>query len=112
MESQGGQKGGGRGGGGGGGDVDKRTIQIIEGVIRSRLQLKGEMEKFGRVETVYMGNRHDPSAEPPLVKFENAGSAEMALNAINTNQVLFDGMTVKAAFKSGGRRPMTRDIER
>merc|ERR1712072_158637 len=70
------------------------------------------MEKFGRVETVYMGNRHDPSAEPPLVRFENAASAEVALQAINSNQVFFDGLPVKAELKKGGRRPMQRDIER
>lgn len=115
MESQGGGgggKGGGGKGGGGKGGGDGRTIQIIEGAVRSRLQLKGEMEKFGRVETVYMGNRHDPSAEPPLVKFEQIASAEAALNAINTGQVFFDGMPVKAQMKEGGRRAVTRDIER
>lgn len=70
------------------------------------------MEKFGRVETVYMGNRHDPTAEPPMVRFATTASAEMALAAMTAGQVIFDGMLVKGEMKQGGRRPMQRDIER
>lgn len=84
----------------------------MEGTVRSRLQLKGEMEKFGRVETVYMGNRHDPSSEPPMVRFESTASAEIALAAINSGQVFFDGMPVRAALKQGRARAVQRDIER
>lgn len=69
------------------------------------------MEKYGRVETVYMGNRHDPSAEPPMVRFESVASAENALAALAAGQVIFDGMLVKGELKSSGRRPMVRDIE-
>lgn len=83
--------------------MESRTIQIIEGVVRSRLTLKAEMERFGRVEVCYMGNRHDPSAEPPMVRFEKAVSADLALQAINSGQVVFDGGTAKAVFKRGGR---------
>merc|ERR1719356_1407432 len=38
-----------------------RAIQILSGNVRSRLVLKKEMERFGRVEVCYMGNRNDPS---------------------------------------------------
>merc|ERR1712113_909493 len=87
-----------------GNPMESRTIQITEGVVRSRLTLKSEMERFGRVEVCYMGNRHDPLAEPPWVRFEKASSADLALQAINSDQVVFDGGTVRAEFKKG-RRP-------
>lgn len=90
-----------------------RTIQIIEGEVTSRLKLKGEMEKFGRVETVYMGNRHEVSSDPPMVRFALAAHAEMALNTINSGQVCFDGVPIRAQFKTGGGRPPPqRVIER
>merc|ERR1719162_1783088 len=115
MESRGGggrPAGGGGGVGGGSSEMENSTIQIIEGTIRSRLQLKGEMEKFGQVETVYMGNRHDPKSDPPMVRFTNPNSAKMALESINACQVIFDGMPAKAEFKTGARRATQRDIER
>lgn len=114
SDDRGGKGGGGNNDrwGGGGEPMEQRTIQITEGVVRSRLQLKSEMERFGRVETVYMGNRHDPQAEPPLVRFQTSANAASALEAINAGSVLFDGLTVKAAFKTDKRRPMQRDIER
>merc|ERR1712190_576323 len=82
----GGWGGGGGKGGGGAAATDSRAISII-GEVRSRLSLKNEMERFGRVEICYMGNRHNPSADPPWVRFEKATSAQAALTAINAGQV-------------------------
>merc|ERR1712039_512668 len=78
-------KGGGKWGGdqgAGGGSTDNRAIQIT-GEVRSRLSLKNEMERFGRVEICYMGDRHQASAAGPWVRFALASSAEAALTAIN-----------------------------
>jgi len=78
--------------------------------VRSRLALKAEMERFGRVELAYMGNRHDPGAgaDAPLVRFATSSSAQMALEAINSGQVVFEGGTVTAEFKRGGPRQPER----
>jgi len=90
--------------------LESRTIQLTGGVVRSRLALKAEMERFGRVELAYMGNRHDPGAgaDAPLVRFATSSSAQMALEAINSGQVVFEGGTVTAEFKRGGPRQPER----
>lgn len=100
------------GGGYSASSFENRTLQIIEGDVPSRLRLKAEMEKFGRVETVYMGNRHDSSSDPPMIRFALSAAAEMAMHAFNTGQVVFDGNMIKAQYKTGGRKPAPRPIER
>merc|ERR1712176_1656434 len=95
--------------------VESRTVQIIGGTVRSRLIFKREMEKFGRVEVVYMGNRHDPtSQDAPMVRFATVTSAQTALAAINAGQVFNEGGPAKAVFKQGGgtRQPEKRYDER
>merc|ERR1712086_40422 len=59
-----------------------------------------------------MGNRHDTSSDPPMVRFGLSAAAEMAMMAINAGQVVFDGNTIRAQFKTGGRKPVVRQIER
>jgi len=76
---------------------------IGEAMINSRLWLKREMERFGRIEVCHTGNRQNLAAEPPWVRFEKASSAEVALQAINSGQVLLEGVPIKAEYKRGGR---------
>eukprot|EP00931_Biecheleriopsis_adriatica_P093348 TRINITY_DN67094_c0_g1_i1.p1 TRINITY_DN67094_c0_g1~~TRINITY_DN67094_c0_g1_i1.p1 ORF type:complete len:174 (+),score=40.63 TRINITY_DN67094_c0_g1_i1:197-718(+) len=78
-------------------------IQIIEGMVSgiNRLALKGHMEQFGQVDLVHMGNRQNPEEEPPKVRFSSADSAQKALDAINSGQVVIDGMLLKARFMQG-----------
>jgi len=83
---------------------ESRTIQITEGTVGTRLWLKKEMEKFGRVEVCHTGNRQNPVAEPPWVRFEKMSSVEVALQAINSGQVFFDGLPIKAESKTNGRQ--------
>ncbi|CAK0894465.1 unnamed protein product [Prorocentrum cordatum] len=63
------------------------------------------MQQFGAVDVVFMGNRHDPTAEPPWVRFEKASSAVAACNAINAGQVMFEGQPAKAELKAGNVPP-------
>eukprot|EP00442_Polarella_glacialis_P048849 CAMPEP_0115134980 /NCGR_PEP_ID=MMETSP0227-20121206/55431_1 /TAXON_ID=89957 /ORGANISM="Polarella glacialis, Strain CCMP 1383" /LENGTH=167 /DNA_ID=CAMNT_0002541587 /DNA_START=65 /DNA_END=569 /DNA_ORIENTATION=+ len=81
-------------------------IQIIEGVVAgiNRLALKGNMEQFGQVDLVHMGNRQNPEEEPPKVRFNTVESAQRALEAINSGQVCIDGMIMKARFMEGKGR--------
>lgn len=100
---------------------ESRTIQITGGVVGTRLWLKQEMSRFGRVEVCHTGNRQNPEAEPPWVRFEKMSSVETALNAIAAGQVLFDGMPIKAELKASRshapprptreRSPKRRDLE-
>lgn len=70
--------------------------------------LKNEMERFGRVDIVFMGNRQQNEA--PMVRFATSVSAETALQAINTGQVTFDGVTAKAEYKKGSHDPLQRPV--
>mmetsp|Transcript_48841 Transcript_48841/g.87965 ORF Transcript_48841/g.87965 Transcript_48841/m.87965 type:complete len:155 (+) Transcript_48841:139-603(+) len=81
-------------------------IQIIEGMVSgiNRLALKGHMEQFGQVDLVHMGNRQNPEEEPPKVRFNTPESAQKALEAINSGQVVIDGMLLKAQFMQGKGR--------
>merc|ERR1711924_179960 len=81
--------------------MESRTIQITGGVVATRLWLKKEMERFGRVEVCHTGNRMNPVAEPPWVRFATLTQAESALEAINSGQVLIDGCVIQAQFKTG-----------
>lgn len=83
---------------------DSRTIQITGAIVGSRLWLKKEMDRFGRVEVCHTGNRQNPEAEPPWVRFEKITSAQLAVEAINSGQVLLDGAMLKANFKREGGR--------
>jgi len=104
------------------GGYESRTIQITGGVVGTRLWLKQEMSRFGRVEVCHTGNRQNPEAEPPWVRFEKMSSVEIALQAINAGQVLYDGNPIKAELKSTRagpprerqareRSPRRRDLE-
>lgn len=107
---------------------ESRTINITGGAVGTRLWLKMEMEKFGRVEVCHTGNRNNPVAEPPWVRFEKMSSVETALTAIAAGAVLLDGVPIKAEVKQSGRpaaakmafadksgareeRPARRDLE-
>lgn len=83
--------------------VESRTIQITGRIVSSRIWLKKEMERFGRVEVCHTGNRQNPEGEPPWVRFEKTSSAEVALQAINSGQVLLEGEPLTAEMKRGGR---------
>merc|ERR1712232_1434582 len=85
--------------------MESRTIQITGGVVATRLWLKKEMERFGRVEVCHTGNRQNPIAEPHWVRFATLTQAESALEAINGGQVLIDGCTIQAQFKSSRPPP-------
>merc|ERR1712137_81345 len=85
--------------------MESRTIQITGGVVATRLWLKKEMERFGRVEVCHTGNRQNPIGEPPWVRFATLTQAESALEAINGGQVLIDGCTIQAQFKSSRPPP-------
>mmetsp|Transcript_29117 Transcript_29117/g.53113 ORF Transcript_29117/g.53113 Transcript_29117/m.53113 type:complete len:166 (+) Transcript_29117:91-588(+) len=82
------------------------TIEITSGVPESctRMVLKREMERFGQVDVCHMGNRQDPTNEPPWVRFANAKSADAALTAIKANEVFIDGIII-AADRSNKRGP-------
>jgi len=85
--------------------MEARTIQMPgETIINSRLWLKREMERFGRIEVCHTGNRQNLAAEPPWVRFEKASSAEVALQAINAGQVLLEGVPIQAEYKKSGRQ--------
>merc|ERR1712113_540818 len=110
--------------------LETRTLAITEGLVQTRLWLKKEMERFGRVEVCHTGNRMNPVAEPPWVRFATTTAAEVALKCISEGQVLVDGVPVTAVMKpagGGGNRlgghiretgfknepayPKTRDVE-
>lgn len=81
-----------------------RTIMITTGAVTTRLWLKKEMERFGRVEVCHTGNRMNPEIEAPWVRFEKASSVETALEAINAGQCTDPhGVTIKAVLKSSSR---------
>eukprot|EP00403_Amphidinium_massartii_P037771 CAMPEP_0178443070 /NCGR_PEP_ID=MMETSP0689_2-20121128/38610_1 /TAXON_ID=160604 /ORGANISM="Amphidinium massartii, Strain CS-259" /LENGTH=171 /DNA_ID=CAMNT_0020066875 /DNA_START=20 /DNA_END=532 /DNA_ORIENTATION=+ len=82
------------------------TIEIKSGVPESctRMVLKREMERFGQVDVCHMGNRQDPTNEPPWVRFANAKSADSALTAIQAGEVFIDGIVI-AADRSNKRGP-------
>mmetsp|Transcript_41248 Transcript_41248/g.92637 ORF Transcript_41248/g.92637 Transcript_41248/m.92637 type:complete len:166 (+) Transcript_41248:104-601(+) len=82
------------------------TIEITSGVPDSctRMVLKREMERFGQVDVCHMGNRQDPTNEPPWVRFANSKSADAALTAIKANEVFIDGIII-AADRSNKRGP-------
>merc|ERR1712070_762878 len=87
---------------------ESRTINIYPppgAAVANRIWLKGQMEQFGRVEICHTGNRMNPEAEPPWVRFVTTGSAESALQAINAGQVLMDGQAMRAEMKSNRRPP-------
>jgi len=99
-------KGSGRGGeaaAASGPPMETRTILITQGDVGTRIALKKVMETFGRVDVCHTGNRQNPQAEPPWVRFALTSSAETALAAMNTGQVLLDGQVLRAEVKRGGR---------
>jgi len=83
------------------------TIEITDGVVEttSRMWLKKEMERFGEVDVCHMGNRNNPTEEPPWVRFTRPNSAESALAAIRAGQVFVDGLMVKADWRSSRKGP-------
>merc|ERR1712232_592328 len=85
--------------------MESRTIQITGGIVATRLWLKKEMERFGRVEVCHTGNRSNPVAEPPWVRFATLTQAETALEAINRGEVLIDVNAIQAQFKSSRPPP-------
>jgi len=83
------------------------TIEFINGVGEgtSRMYLKQEMERYGRVDVCHMGNRQNPKEEPPWVRFYEPSGAETALATIKSGQVFLDGVLLQADYKSGRRAP-------
>lgn len=73
-----------------------RTIYIVEAPIFSRLWLKQEFQKYGRVDVAHTGNRQNPKAEPPWVRFSSQSGAEAALKAIENGTCLCEGKRIKA----------------
>merc|ERR1719247_3359808 len=84
-----------------------RTIYIVDAPIFSRLWLKQEFQKYGRVDVAHTGNRQNPKAEPPWVRFASQSNAEAALKAIQNGQVLVEGKTIKAE-----KRAISKSVER
>lgn len=80
-------------------DQGSRTLGITGAITASRLWMKKEMEKFGRVEVCHMGNRQNPALDPPWVRFEKAAGAEAALQAIKAGMVFLDGKPIVAELK-------------
>merc|ERR1719158_485287 len=62
------------------------------------------MERFGEVDVCHMGNREDPTAEPPWVRFTRPDAAEKALAAIQTGEVFVDGNAIRAELKMSAKR--------
>eukprot|EP00429_Kryptoperidinium_foliaceum_P068221 CAMPEP_0176073576 /NCGR_PEP_ID=MMETSP0120_2-20121206/36764_1 /TAXON_ID=160619 /ORGANISM="Kryptoperidinium foliaceum, Strain CCMP 1326" /LENGTH=234 /DNA_ID=CAMNT_0017407261 /DNA_START=53 /DNA_END=755 /DNA_ORIENTATION=- len=83
------------------------TIEITGGVgeSTSRMILKQEMERFGRVDVCHMGNRQNPKEEPPWIRFAEPGGAENALAAIKNGQVFIDGLLLHADYRSSRKVP-------
>mmetsp|Transcript_92613 Transcript_92613/g.258888 ORF Transcript_92613/g.258888 Transcript_92613/m.258888 type:complete len:152 (+) Transcript_92613:68-523(+) len=83
------------------------TIELIGGVgeATSRMYLKQEMERFGKVDVCHMGNRQNPKEEPPWIRFAEPSGAENALSAIKSNQVFLDGVLLQADYRSSRRAP-------
>eukprot|EP00931_Biecheleriopsis_adriatica_P010066 TRINITY_DN111166_c0_g1_i1.p1 TRINITY_DN111166_c0_g1~~TRINITY_DN111166_c0_g1_i1.p1 ORF type:complete len:174 (+),score=18.91 TRINITY_DN111166_c0_g1_i1:84-605(+) len=79
----------------------ERMLEIVGGVgpTVNRLHLKTQMEQFGQVDVVHMGNRNNPEAEPPKVRFVKAEHAQKALDAINAQTVCVNGVFIQARFK-------------
>lgn len=95
------------------GTYESRTIEIFfTAAVGTRLWLKSEMERFGRVEVCHTGNRNNQVAEPTWVRFEKLSSVERALSAINAGQVLLEGTPIKAEMRSDNRRPQQAQPKR
>jgi len=82
------------------------TIEFVGGcgATTTRMVLKREMERFGHVDVCHMGNRDNPTAEPPWVRFAQSSSADAAVEAIQRGEVMVDGMVLTAQ-KSTRRGP-------
>mmetsp|Transcript_94643 Transcript_94643/g.265016 ORF Transcript_94643/g.265016 Transcript_94643/m.265016 type:complete len:180 (+) Transcript_94643:66-605(+) len=81
------------------------TIEITGcSTSTTRMILKREMERFGHVDVCHMGNRDNPSAEPPWVRFADPKAADSALDAIKAGLVIIDGFAINAQ-KSNRRGP-------
>lgn len=82
------------------------TIEITGGVgeTTSRMWLKQEMERFGRVDVCHMGNRMNPQEEPPWVRFYEPQGAEGALAAIRAGPQKAEAMLFELIerFRSNG----------
>mmetsp|Transcript_120760 Transcript_120760/g.327704 ORF Transcript_120760/g.327704 Transcript_120760/m.327704 type:complete len:183 (+) Transcript_120760:91-639(+) len=74
------------------------------GATTTRMVLKREMERFGHVDVCHMGNRDNPKAEPPWVRFASSTAADAAVEAIQRGEIIVDGMTLTAQ-KSTRRGP-------
>lgn len=83
-----------------------RTIHITGGLSEqtTRLWLKKQMEKFGRVEICHTGNRHSPTAELPWVRFAGQTSADAAMEAVKAGTLIIDGTMIQAEVGMGERR--------
>ncbi|CAK0845664.1 unnamed protein product, partial [Prorocentrum cordatum] len=51
------------------------------GATTTRMVLKREMERFGHVDVCHMGNRDNPKAEPPWVRFASSTAADAAVES-------------------------------
>mmetsp|Transcript_54184 Transcript_54184/g.150756 ORF Transcript_54184/g.150756 Transcript_54184/m.150756 type:complete len:155 (-) Transcript_54184:68-532(-) len=66
----------------------------------SRMSLKKTMETFGEVIGCHIGNR---GVDWPVVRFQQAASAEAAIEALKGKQVWLDGVVLEGDWK--GSRP-------
>mmetsp|Transcript_58639 Transcript_58639/g.121169 ORF Transcript_58639/g.121169 Transcript_58639/m.121169 type:complete len:230 (-) Transcript_58639:73-762(-) len=79
------------------------TIEIVGGVHAGtkRLQLKSVLERYGEIDICHKVG--DPVQHIPWVRFVNASGARQAMDAIDRQEVLIDGVAIKARWKPRGK---------
>ncbi|CAK9103744.1 Hypothetical protein SCF082_LOCUS48447 [Durusdinium trenchii] len=79
------------------------TIEIVGGVHAGtkRLQLKSVLERYGEIDICHKVG--DPIQHIPWVRFVNASGARQAMDAIDRQEVLIDGVAIKARWKPRGK---------
>eukprot|EP00438_Fugacium_kawagutii_P001249 Skav223445 [mRNA] locus=scaffold350:775840:778514:- [translate_table: standard] len=79
------------------------TIEIVGGVHAGtkRLQLKSVLERYGEIDICHKVG--DPIQHIPWVRFVNASGARQAMDAIERQEVLIDGVAIKARWKPRGK---------
>eukprot|EP00434_Breviolum_minutum_P035845 symbB.v1.2.031744.t1/scaffold3487.1/size55659/7 len=79
------------------------TIEVVGGVHAGtkRLQLKSVLERYGEIDICHKVG--DPIQHIPWVRFVNASGARQAMDAIERQEVLIDGVAIKARWKPRGK---------
>ncbi|CAE7810570.1 unnamed protein product, partial [Symbiodinium sp. KB8] len=77
--------------------------EIVGGVHAGtkRLQLKSVLERYGEIDICHKVG--DPVQHIPWVRFVNASGARQAMDAIDRQEVLIDGVAIKARWKPRGK---------